>query len=327
MSRYRKEPSPYCSNEWIPALTLRKDFFVTYQRWDGFTRPKARQPKSNKATTTLSKKAIQRLRIALELLGSAAQTKRIWWKDEQRYVSFKLSFITLTLPSSQIHSDTEIVHKILKPFLRWWRDKNPSLLYVWKAETQDNGNLHFHLTTNAFIHWRTLRKKWNQCTNALGYIDRYGKPDAPSSEIKAVKNVRDIAAYITAYITKKDLYKRPLKRWHQRYDKRLKTDQQPYFTLPKNYLSSLKRHPTCKLYDCSKALLIGPCRLIMPDNEVSHAIGAVRSQGGSSVYLDYCTVTRYGDATETAKAALTKAYNEHIQHLRTLCKESLSLTE
>lgn len=327
MSGSRKTPSQFCSHTWLPSLTVRKDYFVTYSVWDGFHSSGSKQPKTNKANTTLSKKAIQRLRIAIELLASAAQTKRIWWKEEKRYVSFKLNFITLTLPSAQIHSDTEIVHKILKPFLRWWRDKNPSLLYVWKAECQDNGNLHFHLTTNSFIHWRTLRKKWQQCVNGLGYMDRYGKTEAPCTEVKAVKNIKDISAYISAYISKKDLYKRPLKRYHKLYNKKLIRLQEAKFDLPKNYLSNLKRQPTCKLWDAAKHLLIGPCRLTMPDSEICWSIDAVRSNGAQSVYLDFCTVTSFGKTAENFKSPLTKAYEDYIIDLRKRCKESTSILE
>lgn len=327
MSRGKKGPSQFCSHTWLPSLTVRKDFFVTYQIWDGFTPRRSKQPKTHKANSTLSKKAIQRLRIAIELLASAAQTKRIWWKEEKRYVSFKLNFITLTLPSQQIHSDTEIVHKCLKPFLRWWRDKNPSLLYVWKAECQDNGNLHFHLTTNSFIHWRTLRKKWQQCVNGLGYMDRYGKPEAPCTEVKAVKNIKDISAYLAAYVAKKDLYKRPLKRYHKRFDKALKLIQDTKFDLPKNYLCNLKRQPTSKLWDASKDLLKGPCRLVMPDSDIVSAIHSVRSNGGQSVYLDYCTVTNYGKATALKKSPLTKAYDDYITELRQKCRTSASILE
>ena len=45
--------------------------------------------------------------------------------------------------------------------------------YVWKAELQKNQNIHFHLTTNIFIHHATIRTLWNNCINRLGYISEY----------------------------------------------------------------------------------------------------------------------------------------------------------
>lgn len=310
------------SNTFIPAVTIRKGFTCAYEVWDGHRRYKQKQPSSNKSTGRLSSKAAQRLAVCVELLTSAAQTKRLWWSEEKRYVSFKLSFVTLTLPSKQVHTDNEIVTQVLKPFIRWWRDKNPALLYIWKAEVQDNGNIHFHLTTNSFIHWRTLRKKWNQCVNKLGYIDRYGKDNPNSTDVHSVKNIRDLSSYLTAYVTKKDLYTKRLKRWHRRYDKHLKASKEPVFHLPRNYFSNIKREVKCKLWDASKDLLAGPCRVYMPDNDIRRDLWILNTHIKPAVNLERCKVYNYRDQGIQVAPALQKAYNDHIAELRQRCKQS-----
>lgn len=86
---------------------------------------------------------------------------------------FYLNFITLTLSSEQIHSDNEIKSLLLEPFLNTMRQKWQVTHYVWRAEKQENGSLHFHIVTNRFIPWNELRNSWNACQQKLGYITRY----------------------------------------------------------------------------------------------------------------------------------------------------------
>ncbi|MBA7679718.1 hypothetical protein ES703_88020 [subsurface metagenome] len=87
--------------------------------------------------------------------------------------SFKLCFITLTLPSTQVHSDQVIKARCLHQFLteacKKWHVKN----YLWRAEKQKNGNIHFHILADKFIPWSELRDVWNRIVNKLGYVDRY----------------------------------------------------------------------------------------------------------------------------------------------------------
>jgi hypothetical protein len=84
-----------------------------------------------------------------------------------------LNFITLTLSSQQIHSDHEIKHLLLEPFLLTCRRKWNVNYYIWRAEKQENGSLHFHICTNRFIPWNELRNAWNAHQQSLGYITRY----------------------------------------------------------------------------------------------------------------------------------------------------------
>jgi len=87
--------------------------------------------------------------------------------------NFKIAFITLTLPSKQVHSDNEIKEKCLNQFLIELSSVYKVSHYVWRAEKQANGNIHFHLLVNKFIPWSQVRDRWNRITNKLGYVDRY----------------------------------------------------------------------------------------------------------------------------------------------------------
>ncbi|MEA5426816.1 rolling circle replication-associated protein [Arcicella lustrica] len=89
-----------------------------------------------------------------------------------------VTFVTLTLPSKQVHHDNLIKNECLDPFLEWvkateikkgWNVK----CYLWRAESQKNGNLHFHLIVDRWIDHEAIRKRWNQLINRLGYVDMY----------------------------------------------------------------------------------------------------------------------------------------------------------
>ncbi len=106
------------------------------------------------------------------------QTETTEYEKAEKYqekVTYKLTFITLTLPSMQIHSDKEIKSKCLNHFLTVLRNKFKSELYIWKAEKQENGNIHFHILCDKYIHYTKLRECWNRIINKLGYVDAYQK--------------------------------------------------------------------------------------------------------------------------------------------------------
>lgn len=82
-------------------------------------------------------------------------------------------FITLTLPSRQKHSDYFLKRVMLEQFLSEVRRYFGVKLYIWKAETQKNGNLHFHIIADKFCPWLLIRKMWNRILNKEGYVDVY----------------------------------------------------------------------------------------------------------------------------------------------------------
>lgn len=162
--------------------------------------------KQDRDTNLLSINAARKLRKAINWLAYLSGEKSIFVKNLNKHVKFRLSFITLTLPSTQIHSDQEIKKECLVPFLQWLRDSKKVKKYIWKAEIQKNGNVHFHITLDKFVHYAEVRRQWNKNIDKLGYVKRYtlesNKFNPPSTEVKSVKKVKNIAAYLTAYLTK-----------------------------------------------------------------------------------------------------------------------------
>jgi hypothetical protein len=86
---------------------------------------------------------------------------------------FKLNLITLTLPSKQMHSDQYLKRHALQVFLDYMKRNHELTIYFWKAEIQDNGNIHFHITGDKWIHWKIIQTVWNRCLDPLGYIDTF----------------------------------------------------------------------------------------------------------------------------------------------------------
>jgi hypothetical protein len=85
------------------------------------------------------------------------------------------TFVTLTLPGKQMHSDEDIRRYIFTPFMqniiRNWKVEN----YVWVSETQANGNLHFHVLIDRAIPALRLRQIWNHHLDAepFCYVQAY----------------------------------------------------------------------------------------------------------------------------------------------------------
>nr|WP_185124558.1 hypothetical protein [Ornithobacterium rhinotracheale] len=156
-----------------------------------------------------------------------------------------LSFVTLTLPSKQIHHD-RVLRKILAKYLDHLKKVYGLKNYLWKAETQKNGNIHFHVLIDTQIPRGDIQRIWNQYINKFGYVDRYSEKmsrltakqylekyaknyktekdcilayqrnkkinwtNPPSTKIETPKSKRNIVAYVVKYLLKQEENKRPV---------------------------------------------------------------------------------------------------------------------
>lgn len=153
-----------------------------------------------------------------------------------------LKFITLTLASAQQHNDLAIKQILLNQFLQELRQDFGLKNYIWKAEKQKNGNIHFHIIVDLYIHWSIIREKWNRIQEKLGYVRRFREAikvggfdyylgrsrsynphisfekvlerwekgekmnwvQPPGTEIRNVEKVRNLRAYFSKYFSKDD---------------------------------------------------------------------------------------------------------------------------
>lgn len=155
----------------------------------------------------LSDKSSAKIRNAVNWLVQCAGEKRVYSKREKKNFKFKVAFITLTLPDTDTPvTGRDLQIKLLNPFLTYFRKYSELKNYVWKLEFQDNGKLHVHITIDTFIHWREIRTRWNSLLEKNGYMSKFqrdhGHTDPNSTDVHAVHKVRDIAAYISKYMSK-----------------------------------------------------------------------------------------------------------------------------
>lgn len=194
------------------------------------------KPKNN---LIMSKTTRRKIFDRVNTLYTLSPSRRIEMQNGKTLYNFRASFITLTLPSKQMHADVEIKSKCLNQFLVELRKHYKLENYIWKAELQKNENIHFHLVCDRYLDYQALRRRWNRCLEKLGYVSAYqdkmskltfaeyckirhadtnekiqdaakafaagqrSKWCNPNSvDVRSVKNKRDLASYIAKYIAK-----------------------------------------------------------------------------------------------------------------------------
>lgn len=190
--------------------------------------------KIKKSSFNLSRQSQSKIRDSINLLHELSKPRSVWVNSKKKIYNFRCSFITLTLPSEQEHADLEI-KKCLNNFLVRLRQTYEVKNYVWKAELQQNQNIHFHLIIDQYVPHRAIRYYWNLAINTLGYVDRYrqkmenlslseyaelrGKSVAsslssflagvksnwaspPTEQCVSVRSKQQLAVYLSKYLTK-----------------------------------------------------------------------------------------------------------------------------
>lgn len=111
-------------------------------------------------------------------------------------------FVTLTLTSKQIHKDAFMKRYLLNSFLIQMKAEGASE-YLWKAERQKNGNIHFHIITDSYLSKERIRLIWLRSLKKHGYrADMVNQQRYPCSDVKGVKDEKKLSRYLTKYITK-----------------------------------------------------------------------------------------------------------------------------
>jgi hypothetical protein len=205
--------------------------------------------KNNELTGVLSHKATRRLVNSVNWLVASAKNKTVFDKLTGKRFNFKINFVTLTLPCLDHGiTDHEFKSKLLHNFINTCRYKFDLKNFVWKVETQENGNIHAHFTTDTFIHWKDLRRVWNRILEKRGILDIYTNnhknltfdeynnlynpenkkelekmkkafifgqntewKEPNTTDVHAVHKVKDISAYLAKYMSKKEEGRRIIK--------------------------------------------------------------------------------------------------------------------
>ena len=161
---------------------------------------------SNFNHNNLSPQAKRKLEKAIKYLIFTATDKEAYNNKTKSKFRFKVNMVTLTLSSSQVHSDQTIKSQCLNQLLLELKQHYSVKNYVWKSEYQVNGNVHFHLLTDQFIPWFELQNRWNRIQNKLGYVDRFKYDKAVkapnSTDVHSLRKINNVVNYCTKYMVK-----------------------------------------------------------------------------------------------------------------------------
>lgn len=143
----------------------------------------------------------KRMAKACDILIQCSRVK-MRYRPGKKAFPFRLGFLTLTVPGKVV--DPNGIHPYFKRFLDWLRYRKS--LYVWKAEYQERGQIHYHLIINQYIHFHDLRYYWNKLMREAGQLAEYAKAhghfNAPSIDIRAVRNDKTLSNYLLKYLLK-----------------------------------------------------------------------------------------------------------------------------
>lgn len=159
-----------------------------------------KQQKEKAYSGQLTIGAKKRMTRAIELLCMMAAPQPILNPVNKRWIKHRLSFITLTVSHNTNITAKDAYNNLLSHLLQWLRRTQKAESYVWKAEVQKRGQIHYHITTTAFIHYQDLRDKWNNLQRKAGLLDEWHASHANynpnSTDIHAVRSVKNLAGYM-----------------------------------------------------------------------------------------------------------------------------------
>lgn len=237
-------------------------------------------------TGSMSAGARKRVEKAVDILLQKSPTRRIFNPVRGGEHDFRINFLTLTIADLQNHSAREGYDLCLKPFLRIARKKWKVEDYIWKAELQQRGQLHYHLTTNQFIHLEYLNHEWNKIQKKAGWLNdfarRHGHFNPNSTDIHAVWKVKNLAGYLCKYIAKN-------------IDK----------NDPAGKLNG-------KVWDCSNSLKIDRYSTELTQDKRENLEDAAQQGIAKINHLTHCTIISLDNPTRILDRVELKDYHKHI---------------
>lgn len=231
----------------IPICKITPSYLVTYPSFEGRKKSKLsyditqHNQKERTYNGYMSPNTTKKVTQYLTTWIDSITRFRSHHTTQEHDRNVKLTFITLTLPCKQYHPDKEIKSICLIPFIQLLKIKYNIKNYFWRAESQKNGNIHFHILIDKFIQWELIRELWNNQINKLGYINIYSDnqkqfhkngfklshntndkrtteqqhaayiegtinnwSNPNSTDIHSLKRLRSIANYVVKYVCKSD---------------------------------------------------------------------------------------------------------------------------
>lgn len=184
-------------------------------------------------TGRMSRGALKKLSNAGCYLYLIAPSKTVHnEKFNSNYIS-KVTFLTLTLASEQMHDDKWVKNNMLKHFIDACRRKYPAISYVWKAEPQKNGNLHFHVMSDHFFCMSHINKLWYHIQWEAGYMQKFfekhmeefedvaneKKISPPGVKVETAKDKESLGRYFRKYMKKEQFTHEKVQQYKAKLDR------------------------------------------------------------------------------------------------------------
>ena len=225
-----------------------------------------------------------RVMRAVDMILQRNPMHRIWNPVIQKHHDYQVGFITLTMPSPQPVSAKFAHRELLQPFLRTARRKWNVEDYIWKAELQRRGQIHYHLTVAEFIDLTSLRSEWNKLLRKHRLLDsyavRFGHFNPNSTDIHAVWKVRNLKAYLAKYIAKEEPNKARL---------------------------------DGKVWDCSKSLKVKPFTVMLHGHHEDLIRDAIAHGQAKEYPLERCVLFKMKNPAGVLTASEFQAYKQFLQ--------------
>jgi len=270
----------------------------------------------------LSEGAKKRLTRAIDLL---VQSSRPTWGLNEvtgKRVKHTLSFITLTISNDTHLTGRQGYDLVFKHFLQWLRRTAKVTTYIWKAEVQQRGQLHYHITTPSFIHYQKIRTKWNALQQSAGitneYFNTHGHYDPNSTDIKEVRKISDLSSYMKKEFCKS--IQNPYEHRKQPLDEQLSNN----LITAEQYVSEIKQldiemKQWGKLWDCSENLKAEKYFTIEDQQWSTDQIELLeQTQQLTRTQLEQCTVFKVAKNAHSQILTLPqmKSYDDMLHRIR-----------
>lgn len=167
------------------------------KRHNDITSRRKPMPKQNTSPDGLSPNARRKLTYAIKWLTIAAEEKEVYEKKRKSLVKWKINMITLTFQENM--QDDKLARLLLSKWLEMAAHRFNVNSYVWKAEPQKRGSIHFHLITDVYIPHKELRYTWNRLLRKHGL----GNVKNNSTDVHAIINVGNLVGYLVEYLCNK----------------------------------------------------------------------------------------------------------------------------
>lgn len=204
--------------------------------------------------------------IELKRVKKKADKTHTWMEPRDR----KPVFLTLTVPEQGNCDDETIKNECLTPFFENLRKSHNMRNYVWKAEAQLRGDIHFHAVVDCFLDHKKVRKLWHKrlaahnLTNGIE-LDKASK----IAWMEHVKDIRTIKFELAGYFaTKRDKYGRLMYKHYTAQRRNESTD---------DFWARVQHTPGAKP-------LCMQCREVLMCGSFEH-----RDAEGKPIVRDYCS--------------------------------------